>query len=610
MNIFMETLSLINGLPDKPDSYRVNSNDMIPAGSNEAVFLGKQTNEAPSKYIIWSMVQRGQMLDKIFVLVTEQCLKDEIACINGKTTYRYYVEMLENYLNELMVSNAFIRQYISENHHGLVSEYINHIVSAIVVPEGVTGTDWKDIVSAILELDQNNAYVQKNIYMDITGGSRLAGLISLLLLKVIESFNASVKQIIYSDITIKSDRKIVDCTPSYQLLNNIENIARANLSDGERTQKIMKEMHNMGLVSEQDIEDTKEIDRELERSQKELIRDKEYKKKEQSFEKKVTGSSAVAKMVKRNAVDTLKSNNRKSAFKKLLNRKVDELIMDFHSEILFIMIDLNIVLTSFNGSGFDKKNENLKKNLENELKAHEDYYCWIKNKNSKGVLPFTADMVSYLLKILWKDPVKNFEHCLNPNNNRYTGFINRYRFVKGISKAENDRFMEYLDNSGIDYRKLPFEKVLEIQRVCYNYSFPFFCVSQCDRYPQIEEYYRNEVHLLMERLKNIKQNEGQDAYKKKLESLLDGTENNDYSELEKELPFMVQSDSWSINVEKFDSKEAADKFLKELLGRIEKVRPYRNAVAHRLKNTYSIRENQDKIVNEIKGWLDEYDEMF
>ena len=167
--------------------------------------------------------------------------------------------------------------------------------------------------------------------------------------------------------------------------------------------------------------------------------------------------------------------------------------------------------------------------------------------------------------------------------------------------------MEYLENMEISLTDNSSTDLLSIQRVYYNYGFSFMCTSvgggSLNTYPEIMEYYMQTVHQFIKKLDDNQKN-SQEEYL----AVLNQYSKNDKL-LEEELPYLFNTKSWLLNEERFNNEEAKE-FLKTLQERIEKVRPYRNAITHNLDNEYSLSDTKNAICSEIRLWLDEYAELF
>ena len=82
MNILIGALSKINSNLT-PETFK-----SITYRSDIGEIEGRQTNEAPTKYLTHkALSESGELFEKIIILVTDECLDEKINAVNGKTTY-------------------------------------------------------------------------------------------------------------------------------------------------------------------------------------------------------------------------------------------------------------------------------------------------------------------------------------------------------------------------------------------------------------------------------------------------------------------------------------------------------------------------------------------
>lgn len=613
MNCFIETLSLYARPYLQPASYRVISKKMLPDDCNlEISFLGYQTNEAPTKYYIWALAQNKSSIDKMIVIVTKECMNNRYEHIGNKTTYEFYCAEIEKYIDELAKGNSYVNHFLSEKYNGSSKEYLNSIIVPVMVPERMNAREWKGIVNTIVEYGDSDD--EMNLYFDFTGGSRVASLISLLMLRIIEIRNAKVKQVIYGDIiTDKTNPKLIDCTDSYEVLSSIENIAAANYSAEKTVNKILKELVKIGLADEEDLKGADELDKLSEKSRNELSKrsESEIKNEDKKLEAEVNTSKGIVKEAKKKSVDETKKNNRMSAFRKLKENipKDKELITKFHEEIIGVFYDLKVILYRQNDS-IDRRDPKIL--IQNAMKANEEYYYKISKKGKRtkesGVIPSVRAWLKVLQENDYFWPSKTYKRNCNIKLAYYSKDrgVNGWH-VKGITSQQSIYFDKYLDSVDVDKDNESFLDLCTLQRIYYNYGFPFMCMASgnsSDMYPYIAEYYNNIVAEFMNDLDKLKKEDFYE-YKNELKRLL-----SNENALEKKIPYLVTLDIYEINKAKFTNEEEAKKFIQTLSARIEKVRLYRNAISHYLNNEYSETEKQKEIADEIREWLDEYESIF
>ncbi len=624
MNCFIETLSFLRTNLD------VNkfSEKSFSTPKENLIIRGKQTNEAPSKYLMWCLANEGKLFDKTTILVTEECIgeKYRIPGLNNRTTYEYYLDEMKRYLCDLAEEFSEIKDILRQRYNGSVDYYIKNTFDCVLVPSNPSEKESKSIVESVVFDNESNGE-RIRLSLDFTGGSRVASLIALLLVRILEITNAELDKVVYANI-LTEPFEIVDLSDSYNLLKRVENIAKAK-SVGSN-QELIKELKKMQLVTEKDVDTAEELDIKSEKAARNLKKMSEEKQKEQKNEldditKKAQG---IAKMVFKDGTGRIISSNKTSPFKKLLQKngkdKTDrEIIIDFHEEIISILWDLDII-SYFDDKG-NKKPWQLQE-IKNAIKANDLYYSkYIKYKDryTKKFITEECGVTTVVKKWLKKlesndkyEPINNLNHHLRIINKEEYGQEYRYKKEKylrgGISAERTDDFFRYLDENNVILKgtteKERFIELIRIQRVYYNCGFPFMCMSanltNDKSYPEIMNYYLEKTESLMNFLQSLYVTDKK-AYKELLSELI----NND-SVLEEHIPYMVEMPVWTINVEKFLSKEAGAEFIRELCIRIEKVRPYRNAIAHNLENKFADIRKIKTIAKEIKEWVTEYDKMF
>lgn len=615
MNTFIETLSLMKRLPPVRQ-FRLSTPGMLPEGIAAKSFSGQQTNEPQTKYYIWKLAQSKQVVDRIIVIVSRECMNDRIPELDSQTTYEFYRAAILQYLEGFVEENDFFRAWLSENHNGSPAAYLDAVMKPIMIPERMESAEWRGIVDLITKEKEAD---RLNLYFDFTGGSRVASLISLLLLRVIEEAkDAAVRQIIYSDLQDPNDPKLVDCTGNYAILTSLERIAAAATGD-EKVTKIVEELVRLGLEDEKALEGTKEVDSIKNEADYGIRKEAKEKigKNAAEIGKSLTDASGLAAGVKQKALKQATDKSKESAFATLMRRKDADLIKDFHEEIMGLLLDRNVL------TFLEKRNQNrAKERLKELVKANGDYadgvvWTW-KEYNKKAGRP---ESVSYPIGVypqllrsieaLDRDPkLTPTEALAELCNLRQKGYKNamthRFRWYspKGFTKENSVQFMRYLKTHGIDELSFDYVELTEMQSIFFNLGFPFVCTLNSEVLPEVSEYYNKLAKALMERLEAL-QSSDPEAYGKRLKELL-----TQKGEISAEVPFMVKMSQWSINASRFSSEQEQEVFVKTLCERIEKVRPYRNAIAHNLDTPFRKPLAQKAIAEEIRGWLREYEERF
>ena len=625
MNCYIETLSWMRSkgeiLP-----YRTGTEEMA-CGQERVIFWGMQTNETPTKYYIWKMVQKKEMLDKIIVLVTKECLEASEA-LDGQSTYDYYREAIGRYIEELAEQEPFVGQYLAVHGYGSVTDYLQAVLLPVRIPERTDTREWRGIVDTILACAADNQSI--DLYVDVTGGSRIASMISLLLLKVLEPLNARVQQVIYSDISNQNDRKLVDCTGLYQMIADIESIAKAENS----AERIIRKLIEMGIADQSDLEGVQDIDDHVRESEQIIVSDEQtWSAKQTALEKQANDGSAVGRGIKHHALKKAKDKWEMDSFAKLKELSDEELIKTFHERIIDVLYEHGVIVLTDTSVTEDVGLKLLKE----ELKAKDRYYEFVnpkntqtstqstdtkrgrryekkKHKNENGVIPFVYNLLVDLFNS--KDssnpltfPTRIFKTTLSLD------YVNgKFSYIQTIKTSRFDittpkmtsSFQSYLDDEKITTDGLTPAELDDWKRVYYNYSFPFMCVSGRERphlYPEVMTYYRKKIWDLMGELDKLKRNDSLN-YRKTLEKYLQNPQ-----KIAQKIPYYLSGEIWKLNSDFFAS-HSEEHFLKTLAEQIEQVRPYRNAFAHASDDEFAKAGKQRKMADKIRKWIDEYEAMF
>ena len=614
MNTFIETLSLMKRVPPVRE-FRLAAPDMLPAGSTARCFSGQQTNEPQTKYYIWKLAQSREVLDRIIVIVTEKCMNDPVPDHDGLTTYGFYKAAILRFLESFAAENTFFRDFLLEHHGGSAAAYLNAILMPVTIPERMESAEWRGIVDLIIDSQDAEHF---NLYFDFTGGSRLASLISLLLLRIIEEAkDATVRQIVYSDLQELNDPKLVDCTSNYSILTSLERIAVASAGD-EKVAKITEELIRMGLEDEAAREGAKQVDsvRNQAKSGIRKVDKNEAGKAAEAIARKASSSKGLASGVRNKAALEAKIQSKESVFAALGRRGDEQLIKDFHEEIMGLLLDEEVLCFTERRS-----NKKPKDRLKELMKANSDYVegCWTWKENGRmsgaresvsypvGVYPQLRRFLEALDKNAGLTPIEALRQLCDVTREDYRNAIAHrflWYFPKGFTSKNTASFMNYLIEQEIDEMKYSYVDLVEIQSVYYNLGFPFVCSTNSEIRKDISDYYLRKAKAFAARLEDL-QGRDQAAYRKRLKELL-----SDPNSLEVEVPIMVRMQQWSANVNRIPEQQEREDFVKTLCERIEKVRPYRNAVAHNLKNQFRDTAAQKRIAEEIRSWLKEYETRF
>ena len=594
MNCLILNLSRINPRRDVPAIEREYT------APGEKLYTGVQTNEAPSKYFFDSLAEKNSIFEKIVILETKEC-RDKFEKLNNLSTHEYYIASLKKYIeSEPKTKTLILDRYNS------VDEYFDSVVRVINLSE--KEKLYKNIFDTIRESKTDSEY-----YIDFTGGSRVDILILLFVCRLVESVNGKVLDMIYANINHEKP-EITSCTAYYNLFSNVERMAAA-FDKPEDQAEILEQL---GIIDEEEAKMLSGLNEIIEKTSGVRRADEDTKQKIEKIKEEAQKTNGTVADIENNAINKSEIKIKKSPFKKFLDnyeKKTDDLVSDYYEQIIGVFYDEGVV--RYTGTDKGKAQDRIK----DAFKANIDYYEGAvdrKNRITKnGVMPVVKKWLSQLFEHTVYNPVKHYEVKTRVQSSKNTGYfynsyIDNYYYVNGINKESSDYFFNCLDESGFNYggedSKRVCRNVVDLQRKYFNCGFPFMCAYKNRTYPEIWAYYQEKVSSLMQRLSDLKE-ENEPLYRQRVKEL-----SNDGNELSAEIPLLLEIPGcYEINGERFKNEEDKKDFLVTLSERLEKVRPYRNAIVHKSEdssNFYMQKSNHENIANEIKQWLKEYEEKF
>lgn len=178
------------------------------ADNSKLIFHAAQTNIPATEYIIANLAARGEKLNKLIMLCSDEVLQKEIVCDDMQTlmtTYDYYVREISDWMSkygytEEEIKNAFF-----------------HIKLQDANPGSYRGTD--DIRIAIQQ--QIVGEGKPHLFLDYTGGLRNASMMLLMFARLLEIGGLFIEDVLYSNIIRGKDGKISgrieSCMETYSL---------------------------------------------------------------------------------------------------------------------------------------------------------------------------------------------------------------------------------------------------------------------------------------------------------------------------------------------------------------------------------------------------------
>lgn len=595
MNILATMLSLFTGTKSA-EEVKVFDYE-APDGK---LYSGVQTNEAATKYFISQLADQEELFGRYLVFATKECIETPVPGLGGCTTYEYFESVINAEIENWSKNNTAISSIIEQDYSGSTEEYIKDTVRVIPVESIPTVSSLGSYFARELnDIIEANDALMNSVYMDFSGGSRASGMLLIMLLRIFEQINTKVCGIIYSNIS-QGHPKLEEITEFYNLLASIEEIAKQ-----ESLIDFSKKLKELGIVPEDsDISSGLDVIERKQREQENEYLPSDEKTVFQSIQN-TKAKSGIAKALEKQAADKLKKAFETSIFDKLKAKNDLKLIEDFHSCILdYFVNSKTIQIDGCKDSKYAAR----------ELLANESYYNgeisqYSRTITTHGVLPTVKKWLVLLKTNRSINPATHWN-----KQSKITSFIDDEWKLPWNPKAVNEKMTKDFLNYYLDLD--PFEgqyysdygiicDFSKYQTLYYNYGFPFACTggkTDCWSYLYISNHYRICVANLMSDLSELKKTDIND-YSLELDKLIDGK-----GELEKRIPYYTKN--WKVDERFFPGQAEKESFIRDLCSKLEKVRPFRNAIAHHLNNDYSNPDQQKEIATSIRTWLDEYKKRF
>ncbi len=574
-NYYFAAMSLIN-------AYRLKAGEELPrfevVTESGKKHYGFHTNEIPTYYYMEKLAEQGQLFDHMEFFVTRECMEKHYT-IEGRemTTCEYLVECFRKELENLRLEYTTIDHRLSEQFDGSASQYLDKVLHySLIENTGDNGELYRKLNEAL-----KRDLTDTRIYMDMTGGSRLSQIVSLLLMRIMENLGAEVATIIYVDIT--QDAKLVDATNNYRICRLIE--------EKDNDVNFALEAKKLGIEKEVNLEEVKLVE-SLKADTLNSIKGagEQTISRIEAIEKKESGQSLVDRKRDQNVRRIRENISINNPFTKLKRFETEKLITGFYEEVAYAFYAVGLIAgrekhigkderKRYSGNGAEKQQREIKELIKQML-----FYYILDNRGNEvrngqlyfhSVIGESHRLLQYLSGHMEISPIQFWRSRCDVENAAYDSYYNRYPVFPG--KLLNKKLIEeYQMNHGSAYggNASFIDKWYHYQTVYANYGFPFHCVCGSEFYPEIRQYYLDKLSELMEELDVFHEQMSNDEYRTKLEQ----TE----KKLTERIPFRVDCDKIHIDAERL-KKLGLEKtsFMKELAERMEKVRSYRNDIAHK-----------------------------
>lgn len=435
-------------------------------------YLGAQTNEAVTKYLIDYLERTEQKLYKIIMLCTDEVREKHLEQIGGNTTYQYYCEKIMNFLKQAGIPFDEKELFVPIPYLPQENDSIDRMI--------------EPLEEIIKNTGDNNE--RQKLYVDFTGGIRSAALTLVFACRILQSYGIKVEKILYSNI---GTRKIEECTRTYRLFDYL-------------SIQLEKEYDNEGRIVEYLSYELEEKDKqrvfELIEGWRRINKAKRTNKTEELTQEVKNISKyqdvKITQFGARNIINHIIDENKELAdcpkqvdlylLKKALEKGNDgEALRLFREKIISIMFTNNIIK---NTKG--RENKPLKeKEVTNELLGAYYYYGYFPKENCRinsGKKTF-MDTVKEYIQFLNQSPnssPKNIQaKYIGERFYRLNNYLNKEIPEYGIPTS---RFLEDKCNRVIvpQLKKMNLEKMnveeyivcfQNMQRIYTGYGYPFAC---------------------------------------------------------------------------------------------------------------------------------------
>lgn len=449
----------------------------------ETDYIGMQTNEAVTKYLVDYLYKKDMKLDKIIMLCTEEVMHEKMPAIEGRTTLEYYREVIYSFLAG---NEKFRKEY----------EDIDTLFEIIPYPVAVYEVDEiKKLLDKVIKItEEGEDTSRKHLYVDFTGGPRSAALALVFTCRILQLGKIEVEKILYSNIVSGQEGvgKIEECTPVYNVFAMLE--AKEALAHGDSS----KMMHHLRQTGNEGIRETFEnIDKKIANREianqtnqiGEIVKESKGILKEAEQIANVKDSVTAELILK--GIGSQVSASRKIVenpqYKELINieellekKKYDKALSLFREKIIRIMVDAGIIKDC---------SANNEKVIANEFFGAYCYYETPRedksDKKSGAVKKTFLDAVQDYIKLLSKDQEKDPIAVLNEWKHKfydmqeYTDRVPEWGFShtgysRRTCKEKINPYLESYEKPELNVREL-IDQYQKMEQIYMGYGFPFAC---------------------------------------------------------------------------------------------------------------------------------------
>lgn len=477
-----------------------------------------------------------------------------------------------------------------------------------------------EVIKKNIESQQSGRADKMNIYIDITGGTRITSVVAMLMSRWYEQNQmAEVKKVIYSSIMKGEDAVILDWTRNYELFklaNPKADIFSMGIFKGENDR--IKECLAINGIDMETIDSCiansrKNIDSKTQEKNKINL---EYAGMILEDNEEIVNSIQGIKLIDK--IDDAINSYSRSVFENAVaefeesddpQKEASRLLNHFFEDIVGYLIEKGV----FQGKSSD---------IRNILKNCRWYYEKENKNRNTGVIYEIRSLLEILHKDMSVSPSKLWEDRQNLDNDYYLDKFSqkneaKYSIVVPNNLKINERFIKKLSENIIhlqnpfDDKKISILDYERLKNIYFNYGFPFaFIVFDNHReYDGVQKDYLNKSNIFFKNLEEIYRKD-KDEYIRKLKIYLD--KESGIKELELEIPEVGLPDCIKVNDKKFKGEDK-NTFISSLNDYREKVRMFRNAESHSDDSRFDIYRDSEKnlkLAEEIVAWFKKWQNYF
>ena len=480
-----------------------------------------------------------------------------------------------------------------------------------------------EVIKRNIESQQSVRNDKMNIYIDITGGTRITSVVAMLMSRWYEQNQmAEVKKVFYSSIMKGEEAVIIDWTRNYELFKIADSksdlmfISLFSEENSRINDCLKKEELSLDLIDRyykdagKKLSDDKIVKQKayLEKSRMILEDDIEIATSLQGLSLVNMISSAI------NRYDKTALSNSVSEYKeqkKTNNKeaKPDVFIKKFHEGIIGSLCEKKILSA-------DNENEN----IADIIKCMNWYYRKDDNKRFKsGVVYFVLDMCKYLNSNINESPSNHYKNLKKLDNKLYKDKFDGKREprfqLKGANYVHNEFFINELKNKKISlYKKFEIKSIDDVieyevlRNIYFNQGFPFAFITTYGKICEdVKVYYLKTVNEFVDNLEKLYISD-KAAYKDELKNCMD-VEYIQFLIPEYSLPECIKVDKSKVG----GDENKCNEFISGLKELREEARLFRNAEAHPDDSKFDIYRGDDKLealADKILAWLEKCKDDF